>query len=148
MLGGYRLIILLVSFKRITARLQHHPIAQSTPTLSPDQRDAALMIGQLVATAARFTPWKSRCLVQALVAQRLLAKHRIPGQLYLGVQRDVGPGEDAPGFAAHAWVECGGVVVNGAAEHERFTVVSSYSWGGTDDATTPVTDPDGKCSRV
>ncbi len=45
------------------------------------------MIGYLVAAAARYTPWQSRCLVQVLVTQRLLAKRNIPGQFYLGVRR-------------------------------------------------------------
>lgn len=133
MLGWYRAMILLVPFKRITADLQHHPLASSPPALLPAQRDAAIMIGRLVATAARFTPWKSLCLTQVLVVQRLLAKHNIPGQFYLGVRRGCEATDDPTGLSAHAWLQCGEVIVNGAARHEHFTVVSSFRWGGPND---------------
>ena len=86
--------------------------------------------GGSIAAAARFTPWQSRCLIQVLAAQRLLAKRKIPGQFHLGVQRDSGSIVDPTGFSAHAWLQCGDVIVTGAAGHERFTVVSSFSWGG------------------
>jgi hypothetical protein len=110
--------------------LQHSTVANSPAALLPGQQDEAVMIGRLVAVAARFTPWQSRCLTQVLVAQRLLAKRNIPGQFQLGVQRDSDSIIDPAGFSAHAWLQCGDVIVNGAAGHERFTVVSSFSWGG------------------
>ncbi len=88
------------------------------------------MIGRLVATAARFTPWQSLCLTQVLVTQRLLAKRNIPGQFSLGVLRSRELTDDSSGLSAHAWLQCGDVIVNGVAGHERFTVVSNFSWGG------------------
>ena len=134
MLGWYRAIILLVPFKRITANLKHHPFTNSPPVLLPVRRDEALVIGRIVATAARFTPWQSLCLTQVLVTQRLLAKQGIPGQFYLGVRRGGEFTGDPAGLSAHAWLQCGDVIVNGAAEYERFTVVSSFSWGGPHDS--------------
>ncbi|HVC21763.1 MAG TPA: lasso peptide biosynthesis B2 protein [Vicinamibacterales bacterium] len=50
------------------------------------------------------------CLVQALALQILLARHGWPSQLRLGVSSASG----AP-FGAHAWLECDGAVVIGAA---------------------------------
>ena len=134
MLGWYRAMILLVPFKRITADLQHNPLAQTPLPLLPARRDAAIMIGRLVAAAARFTPWQSLCLTQVLVAQRLLAKQGIPGQFHLGFRRGGEFIGDPAGLSAHAWLQCGDVIVNGAAEHEHFTVVSSFSWGGPHDS--------------
>lgn len=129
MLGWYRGMILLVPFKRITADLQHPPLANSPPKLLSAQADEAIMIGRLVAAAARFTPWQSLCLTQVLVTQRLLEKQNIPGQFYLGVRRSCEFTGDPSGLSAHAWLRCGAVIVNGAAEHEHYTVVSSFSWG-------------------
>jgi hypothetical protein len=136
LLGYYRASIILVPFKRITANLQHYPRANSPPALLPLQRDEAIMIGRLAATAARFTPWQSLCLTQVLVTQRLLARRSIPGQFYLGVRKGKaaeGRMEDLSGLAAHAWLDCGGYIVNGRAGHQSFTIVSAFSWGGFND---------------
>ena len=92
-------------------------------------RDEAKMIGYLVAAAANHTPWQSLCLVQVLVTQRLLAKRNIPGQFYLGVRPGCERSDDPTGLAAHAWLQCGDAIVNGAAGHEQYTVVSTFSWG-------------------
>ena len=128
LLGYYRANIILVPLKRITANLQHHPLANSPPALQSLQRDEAIVIGQLVATAARFTPWQSLCLAQVLVTQHLLAKRGIPGQFSLGVLRNHELTDDFDGLSAHAWLQCGDVIVNGVAGHERFTVVSTFCW--------------------
>jgi hypothetical protein len=136
MLGWYRAIILLVPFKRITAGLQHHRVAPSPPPpLPPALRDEAIMIGRLVAVAARFTPWQSLCLSQVLVAQNLLAEQDIPGQFYLGVRRGCEGTNDPAGLAAHAWLQCGDAIVSGGAEREQFTPVSSFSWGALPELT-------------
>jgi hypothetical protein len=128
LLGWYRAAILLVSFKRLARTLRHHPLAMPPPTLPPPIRDEAVAIGRLVAAAARVTPWQSLCLAQVLVAQRLLAKRNIPGQFYLGVRRGCESTDDPTGLSAHAWLQCGDDIVNGRAGHEKFTVVSTFSW--------------------
>ena len=87
------------------------------------------MIGRLVTAASRITPWQSLCLTQVLVVQRLLARRDIPGQFYLGVRRGGELTDDPTGLSAHAWLQCGEDIVNGRAGHERFTVVSAFSWG-------------------
>lgn len=129
LLGWYRAAILLISFKRLTSRLQHHPLAAPAAEVLPEQRDEAKTIGYLVAAAAHYTPWQSLCLTQVLVTQRLLAKRGIPGQFYLGVRRGCELTDDPTGLSAHAWLQCGDQIVNGAEGHERFTVVSTFSWG-------------------
>ena len=129
MLGWYRAGILLLSFKRLTRNLQHHAIPTLPVPLSEDQQHEALMIGRLVAAASRITPWQSLCLTQVLVVQRLLASRNIPGQFYLGVRRGCELTDDPTGLSAHAWLQCGEDIVNGRAGYERFTVLSTFSWG-------------------
>jgi hypothetical protein len=133
LLAYMRAAILVLSFKRLTASLQHHREPVAAPALELEQLKLAARIGQLVASAAKYTPWQSRCLPQVLVTQRLLARRSIPGQFYLGVSKEDPQGagvEETPGLAAHAWLDCGGVIVNGRAGHQRFTIVSAFSWGG------------------
>jgi len=130
MLGWYRAGTLLISFKRLTKTLQHHPLAMPPPALPPHLSEEAVAIGRLVAAAGRVTPWQSLCLTQVLVVQHLLAARDIPGQFYLGVRRGCERTDDPTGLSAHAWLQCGDTIVNGKRGHEQFTVVSTFSWGG------------------
>jgi len=132
LLGRYRAALLLVSFKRLVATLQCHPLVPPAPVLPEAQRTEAVAIGRLVAIAGRLTPWQSPCLTQVLAVQHLLAARGIPGRFYLGARRCREGTDDPTGIAAHAWLQCGDTIVNGAAGHEQFTVVSTFSWGGAD----------------
>ena len=129
MLGGYRAATLCISFKRLTKKLHHQKTAVVPVDISSCQLLEAQAIGRLVAAASTVTPWQSPCLAQVLLVQRLLARRHIPGQFFLGVRRvDTPPGASG-GLSAHAWLQCAHEIVNGAGEHEHFTVVSSFSWG-------------------
>lgn len=129
MLGWFRVAILSTSFKRLANSLQHHRLPPDSKTINCEKITEATSIGKLVATAARYTPWQSRCLVQVLVVQRLLARQHIPGQFYLGVRKGCEDKLEPAELSAHAWLQCGSVIVNGARGCERFTVVSTFSWG-------------------
>lgn len=74
-----------------------------------------------VSRVARRTPWESRCLVQAMVAQRLLRHYGLPSTVYLGVGR----GEDGK-MDAHAWVRCGERYVCGG-EGEGYGTVACFA---------------------
>jgi len=130
LLGWYRLALIVLPFKRLTSGLQHHAAAGLPAVLQSKQYEQAQTIGALVAVAGRVTPWKSRCLVQVLVTQRLLTAHGIPGQFCLGVRKGTEDDTDPAGLAAHAWLQCGSAIVNGASGHEQYTVISVFSWSG------------------
>jgi len=71
-----------------------------------------------IAATTRVIP-RSTCLVRALAAQRLLARHGYPSTLHLGVAR-------APhGLDAHAWLECQGAILLGAPAPGRYTLLTS-----------------------
>ena len=129
MLGWMRIAIMTTSFKHLARKLDHHRQPQTLSPLAEEQQRIAWVIGKLVAAAAKYTPWQSLCLAQVLVVQRLLARRGIAGQFYLGVRRGREDTDDPTGLAAHAWLQCGPYIVNGAAGHETFTVVSAFSWG-------------------
>jgi hypothetical protein len=129
LLGYTRAAILTLSFKRLAASLEHHRDLVKPAAVTLQQVHQAIRLGYLVSAAAHYTPWQSLCLTQVLVTQRLLAKRGIPGQFYLGVRRGCELTDDPTGLSAHAWLQCGDQIVNGAAGHERFTKVSTFSWG-------------------
>jgi hypothetical protein len=63
-----------------------------------------LRLGRAVGKTLRVLPADARCLVRSLVLVALLARRGIPASLVIGVKT-------SPGFAAHAWVEYGGVAL-------------------------------------
>lgn len=128
LLGYTRAAILATSFKRLSVSLDHYREPVKPQTVTSEQLQTAIRIGYLVASAANHTPWQSRCLVQVFVTQRLLAARNIPGQFYLGVRRGSEFTDDPTGLSAHAWLQCGDEIVNGAAGHEQYTVVSTFRW--------------------
>ena len=85
-------------------------------------------LGQLVAYAAVATPWQSRCLVQVLAVQHLMAEQQIPGQILIGVSPSAGGSEQEEAFGAHAWLQCGDAIVSGESGSDQYRVISSYAW--------------------
>lgn len=76
------------------------------PHRYPDEaaRLAGLRLGAAVVRTLRSLPVDGRCLVTALVLTRMLARRGISTTFVLGVRAQ-------PRFAAHAWIELGGVAL-------------------------------------
>lgn len=106
-------------FPRLAARLGAHMAESHDAPAGAARREAAL-IRWAVESAARHLPWKPMCLPQAIAAQWMLRRRRIPCTLYLGVD----PGQR---YDAHAWVRVGQVIVTGGPLQERFAVVSTFA---------------------
>jgi hypothetical protein len=117
-----RLTILVVPFKWLAFTLGR-PANPSPIAASDSDLACAVRVGQAVCSAARYTPWQSVCLPQAVAAQWMLKRRCIPATLYLGVAKDQ---ERPQTLAAHAWLRCGDVIITGAENHHLFTVVASF----------------------
>jgi hypothetical protein len=124
LLGVTRLHLSRRGFSHFTAGLDRAAGEVPAPQVSAEQLVRASELGRLVAVAARYTPWESKCLTQVLVLQRLLYRRNIPGAFCLGVRR-----RDSVGIDAHAWLYCDAAVVNGASEDLPFAALSTFSWG-------------------
>ena len=122
LLGIMRLAILTISFKRLSKSLQHYPEQAPQKPLDEAQLTQAKTIGWAVVTAARYTPWNSNCLAQALAAQRMLKQQHIAGIFFLGVKKD------KQLLEAHAWLQCDNHILTGKPGHETFAIVSTFSW--------------------
>ena len=128
LLGVLRLAILTSSFKKLVSGLTVHRAAVDQAPLDAGLLATAHRIGWAVRTAACFTPWNSTCLVQVLTAQRLLQEGGVAGVFYLGASTEPGSEADSA-MSAHAWLKCGAEYITGESGHEKFTVVSSFTWG-------------------
>lgn len=120
-LGIARLALMVVPFRRIAPYLGRQQC--ETPLAEASGQPASLCrIARAVSRVSPHTPWHNACLVQAIAAKMMLRRRGIPSTLYLGVMKHA-----ATGFAAHAWLRSGGVVLTGALGRERFTVISTFA---------------------
>ncbi len=86
-----------------------------------DTYKIARRISSRVLFVSAKTPWESKCLVQALTAQKLLKNQGISTTIYLGVRKE---GNE---MKAHAWLRCGEYYVTGGAIREQYTVVARFA---------------------
>ena len=73
------------------------------------------LIAWAVTTTSGYVP-RATCLIQALVAQLLLARAGFPAELRFGVMKD-----EQGAFKAHAWVESQNRVIVGDVELAKYT---------------------------
>jgi len=127
LMGFVRVSLSKKPFKELVAELELHREAVLQPPLELSAQETARSVGWAVRTAANFTPWNSTCLVQVLAAQRMLRKRAVSGVFYLGAATGSNAIEGVA-LDAHAWLKCGDQFITGEQGHERFTVVSAFSW--------------------
>ena len=121
--GIVRLAIISLPFRWLSPALGKH--MQESPMNEKDLNlKAAREVGWVCEKVSRYTPWESKCLVQAIIAKIILRQLGIANTLYLGVSKD-----KQNGLVAHAWLRCGEIVITGGQSQERFTIVSKFADG-------------------
>ena len=126
-LGIARVLLLTRPFKHRIRNLRQCKNLSFTPEVNERQEAMARRLGLAVRRAARFTPWTSNCLTQALAVQHLLSRKGISGRLYLGVKK-YPQAPEKPGLSAHAWVACGTEVVTGGDGRQEFSAIAGFQW--------------------
>ncbi|MBV9774003.1 MAG: lasso peptide biosynthesis B2 protein [Gemmatimonadetes bacterium] len=119
-----RLSVLSIPFRRLSRRLGAHGRESSTAAPSvPTLRVLRDVVWSLQATSRRL-PWRCACIEQGIAGKMMLRRRSIASTLYLGVAREREAGSHA---TAHAWLRSGPLVITGAAERERYTVVATFA---------------------
>lgn len=119
--GIVRAIIFFIPFNRIKKYIGTYN-SESPEETESSCYEMIKKVAWAVALVSNYTPWESKCLVQALTAQKMLKKRHIYSTLYLGVARE---GENK--LNAHAWLRSGRVLVTGGYGWSRFKVVAKFS---------------------
>lgn len=96
---------------RRLADAMSYPMRASSSGVRPSPEK----IAWAVATASRAVPGGGNCLVRALATGIVLKRYLYPSELKFGVAK---PADGH--FAAHAWLESGGIVVMGDFELDRY----------------------------
>jgi len=122
--GVVRLALLILPFRWLAPLLGvHHKNHQLSPLVAQPMLHAASRIGRIVEIATRYTPWESKCLVQAILVRTMFACYKIPYVLHLGTVLTRGEKRSMKG---HAWVKVGPRIVIGRKGHFQYAVVSSF----------------------
>ena len=120
LLGIVRLFLLIIPFRYIAGYLGH--ITEESPYSDMSQTQFLRRIAWSLTAVSRYTPWESKCLVQAIVGKILLRHRHLPNTLYLGVCKD-----KDNNLQAHAWLRSGSYTITGGWAKDNFTVVSMFS---------------------
>ena len=82
-------------------------------------------IRNVVRVVPKFVPWSSKCLDQAMAAQRMLSRRGLQSTLYFGLTRE----KKDNSLSAHAWLRSGDCWIVGYHPHIYYTVVGTYACG-------------------
>lgn len=118
--GLIRLAVLCLPFKWIVPYLGEQG-RESPHDAHQLELKLAQRLGRMVENIAPYTPWESKCLVQAITGKMLLRKAGIKNTLYLGVAKD-----KTGGMIAHAWLRVGPAIVTGRKGQAVFQVISFF----------------------
>jgi len=143
-LGGAKLLIALVSFRRLAPHLGVRTgVAPWVPVLDDDRLCRARQIFSTIDLAAGYSPYEVNCFPKAIVSRYLLAACKIPYCLYFGVRRKQ---KDAT-FDAHAWVVAGDCGIGDRRSFWRYAIVGVFAAPGLARQIIEQTSPDGSQAR-
>ena len=102
-------------FQRLAAR-----VATDGESSGADP-DLLRRVGFAVGVAGANVPWRSDCFPQAIAASRLLKRLGHSSAIHFGVDK-AGPDD----LVAHAWLTCGGIVVTGEGDLDRYVEIHRF----------------------
>lgn len=112
LIGAAGPLVAVVPFRRIAPLLGRNlGAAALAPIGSPEELRKAVLIARAVSLAARYMPLRSDCLPQAIAGVALCRLLRVPYAAYFGASTFVP--ERQGQLRAHAWLQCGPVVITG-----------------------------------
>lgn len=119
-LGISRFMIVRMEFKRIA---KYFGKAKHETDYSYDGINLMKVkqISKAIKTMSKYTPWESKCLVQALSAKFMLNRRKQKSTVYLGF------GKENDRMIAHAWVRCGNLFITGGDGSRNFTIIGKFS---------------------
>ncbi|MCI5149560.1 MAG: lasso peptide biosynthesis B2 protein [Candidatus Electrothrix sp. MAN1_4] len=122
--GLLRMAVLILPFRWISPLLgKQNKNISLTLLATQEQEIEALRTGRVVRAVSKYTPWESKCLIQALLAAIMLRLRSVPFVVFLGMARSK---EEKSGYAAHAWLTIGRCAVTGGRGNLQYGVVAVY----------------------
>jgi hypothetical protein len=120
LLAIVRVLLLLVPFRYITVWLGKY--MKESPYIDENDNTFINQVERDIQLVSKYTPWESKCLVQAITGKILLRHKRLQNTMYLGVAKD-----SENQMIAHAWLRSGNKLVTGGCNSGMFTVVAKFA---------------------
>lgn len=111
------------------ARIRHRRwstrriLAPLAPARTTEERPIAAWVAYLLPNVARFMPFRSDCLVQAMAGQRWLASCGLESRIVIGSRENPEPKAE---LDAHAWLLHCGIPVTGGNVHSYSEIISTF----------------------
>lgn len=123
--GVARAAINMCKYQRLTFYFGHpYPMKIASTVLSKEQYQLAWEIKKSIELAARYTPWDSSCLTQAMVAKFWCQYYGIPYFFFIGVAKK----STKPfGHDSHAWVTSGPIAITGGHSMDTHFIIYCFS---------------------
>lgn len=118
--GIARVAILVVPFKKLKNYMGVYN-CESRFEIEDEKDMVVTKVGWAMRKVVKYTPWKSKCLVKALVVQQMLKRRKIYSTIYLGACKD-----EKNNTIAHAWLRCGRRIVTGGEVIKQFKQVAKF----------------------
>ena len=99
-----------------------YPTYQGETLKIPLQNPTIQTTKKVINYLAKWVPWKTKCLDQALAVQQLLKQNGLASTLYLGMIKT-----KEEQWEAHAWVRCGTDWIIGYQPTIAYTIVGTYA---------------------
>lgn len=123
--GIAKLATQCLSYKRLSAYFGNScQMLVASTLISKEQINQVLSIRRSIHLSARYTPWNSSCLTQALVAKFWCQRYQVPYLFFIGLAK---VGDKSFKREAHAWITAGPIAITGGNGLETHHVICSYS---------------------
>jgi Transglutaminase-like superfamily len=116
-----RLLILLLPSVKLQ-KLLGTPHKESSQAIEKTVESVAIKIYRNMRRSSVYLPFSEKCLVDAIVAKKMLQKYNIESTLYLGVAKD-----ENKKLIAHAWLRYGNTFIVGKKGIGKFVQVEWYT---------------------
>jgi hypothetical protein len=122
--GFLRIAILTLPFRILSPRYGVFCRNDQLSTIATDEQlQLAWRMGRIAEMIERYTPWESKCLVQALMVRTLLGYYSIDYVMHLGATLT---NDEKEPMKAHAWIKVGRWVISGGDGHQAFGIVGTF----------------------
>lgn len=122
LLGIANVMIKILSFKRLLRLLTN---AENEYIEKIDQKriDRINLIGRSISKISYYTPWRSMCFEQAIVASVLLRIIGVSNNIFFGIRKN-----EIDQLEAHAWTKVDDIYVTGGGNKDQFNPVLIRSY--------------------
>ena len=120
LLGVFRIVILVMPFRRLTPILGEPQ--QETETSPVPLEERVQKISWAIMVASYYLPWECKCLVQAFTGKIMLSRRGYAVTTYFGTTKD-----ENNQLLFHAWLRYHNVLVTGGPNCDHYQVLSTFA---------------------